>query len=118
MKVLRLYDLINDRETVIVYDRHPRSATLRQADAEKMKKDRRKRKKQILVRKIKEAALSVAEVIASIAASLTFLNIISEKLIEIRGYEAIGGEVIAAGFIAFFVFEFFEWVRYQIWIRR
>lgn len=116
MKVLRLYDLINDRETIIIYDRHPRSSALMRMDGEKIENERRKR--QIFVRKIKEAALSVVEVAVSIASGLIFLHIITEKLLEIRGYEALGGEVIAAGIIAFFVFEIFEWVRYQIWIRR
>lgn len=38
--------------------------------------------------------------------------------IEIRGYEALGGEVIAAGFITFFTFYVFEWIGDRIWTRR
>ena len=102
MKVLRLYDLINDKETIIICYRYPRTAVLRQMDAEKIENERRKRKRQIFVRKIKEAAISAIEIAVSIVAGLAFWHIISEKLLEIRGYEALGGEVIAAGFITFF----------------
>lgn len=107
MKVLRLYDLINDKETIIICYRYPRTAVLRQMDAEKIENERRKRKRQIFVRKIKEAAISAIEIAVSIVAGLAFLHIISEKLLEIRGYEALGGEVIAAGFITFFTFYVF-----------
>ena len=110
MKVLRLYDLINDKETIIICYRYPRTAVLRQMDAEKIENERRKRKRQIFVRKIKIAV--------SIVAGLAFLHIISEKLLEIRGYEALGGEVIAAGFITFFTFYVFEWIGDRIWTRR
>lgn len=49
MKVLRLYDLINDKETIIICYRYPRTAVLRQMDAEKIENERRKRKRQIFV---------------------------------------------------------------------
>ena len=118
MKVLRLYDLINDKETIIICYRYPRTAVLRQMDAEKIENERRKRKRQIFVRKIKEAAISAIEIAVSIVAGLAFLHIISEKLLEIRGYEALGGEVIAAGFITYFTFYVFEWIGDRIWTGR
>lgn len=117
-KVLRLYDLINDKETIIICYRYPRTAVLRQMDAEKIENERRKRKRQIFVRKIKEAAISAIEIAVSIVAGLAFWHIIYEKLLEIRGYEALGGEVIAAGFITFFTFYVFEWIGDRIWTRR
>ena len=39
MKVLRLYDLINDKETIIICYRYPRTAVLRQMDAEKIENE-------------------------------------------------------------------------------
>ena len=74
MKVLRLYDLINDKETIIICYRYPRTAVLRQMDAEKIENERRKRKRQIFVRKIKEAAISAIEIAVSIVAGLAFLR--------------------------------------------
>ena len=118
MKVLRLYDLINDKETIIICYRYPRSAVLKQMDAEKMKNERRRTKKQILIRKIKEVEFFIFEIVTSMATGLIFLQIISEKLLEIRGYKALGGEVIAAGFITFFTFYVFEWMGDRIWTRR
>ena len=53
MKVLRLYDLINDKETIIICYRYPRTAVLRQMDAEKIENERRKRKRQIFRKKDK-----------------------------------------------------------------
>ena len=52
------------------------------------------------------------------AGRIIFLHFVSEKLREIRGYDAIGSEYFAAGFIAFFVFLLFEKVGEWLWTRR
>lgn len=83
MKVLRLYDLINDKETIIICYRYPRTAVLRQMDAEKIENERRKRKRQIFVRKIKEAAISAIEIAVSIVAGLLPSSMRARRLLSI-----------------------------------
>lgn len=85
MKVLRLYDLINDKETIIICYRYPRTAVLRQMDAEKIENERRKRKRQIFVRKIKEAAISAIEIAVSIVAGLAFCISYPKSFLKYEG---------------------------------
>lgn len=118
MKYLRLYDLRNETVTVIPYSRTPLTVagTPRDLEAKKRKVGRR------IIRWVKHAALAVAEFAVSLASGLIFLQIISERLREIRGCDAIGSEYFAAAFISVFVFcivdYILEVVRERLWTRR
>ena len=72
----------------------------------------------LIIRRIKRMALVVVEFTVSLALGLVFLHFVSERLREIRGYDAIGGEYFAAAYIVFFVFWIFERVRGWVWTRR
>ena len=114
MKYLRLYDLRNETVTVIPYSRNP-------ATPDSAPQVVRAKKRKISNRKIrwaKHMAFTVAEVTASLASGLAFLHLVSEKLREIRGYDAVGSEYFAAAFIAMFVFFIFEKAREWLWTRR
>lgn len=118
MKYLRLYDLRNETVTVIPYSRTPLTVarTPRDLEAKKRKVGRR------IIRWVKHAALAVAEFAVSLVSGLIFLQIISEWLREIRGYDAVGSEYFAAAFISVFVFcivdYILEVVRERLWTRR
>ena len=114
MKYLRLYDLRNETVTIIPYPTKPVDANSDPQDIQSRKKRVRRR----MIRRAKRAAFVIAEVATSFASGLIFLYFVSEKLREIRGYDAIGSEYFAAGFIAFFVFLLFERVGECLWTRR
>lgn len=114
MKYLRLYDLRNETVTVIPYSRNPVTPdpAPRVVRAKKRKISRR------IIRWAKYAAFTVAEVTVSLASGLVLLHFVSEKLREIRGYDAVGSEYFAAAFVAMFAFFIFEEVREWLWTRR
>lgn len=114
MKYLRLYDLRNETVTIIPYPTKPVDANSDPQDIQSRKKRVRRR----MIRRAKRAAFVIAEVATLLASGLIFLHFVSEKLREIRGYDAIGSEYFAAGFIAFFVFLLFERVGEYLWTRR
>ena len=47
-----------------------------------------------------------------------FYIAIAEKLREVRGYDAIGGEVFAVGLVAYGMFLFLQWLGDWLWTRR
>lgn len=114
MKYLRLYDLRNETVTIIPYPTKPVDANSDPQDIQSRKKRVRRR----MIRWAKHMAFTVAEVTASLASGLAFLHFVSEKLREIRGYDAVGSEYFAAAFIAMFVFFIFEKAREWLWTRR
>lgn len=57
------------------------------------------RKKKV-IRIAKELAKETMMFVSSISVGFVVYSALAEKLYEIRGYEAVGGEVIFAGFIA------------------
>lgn len=122
MKVFRLYDLKKQRVTVIPYPKNHRSVACRQLRAAENERMRKKKRNRIILRwmrrKLKETALSLLEIAISLSAGYFFLAIVSEKLREIRGYDAIGGEFFAAGIIVLAVFLIIEWARERLWTRR
>lgn len=114
MKYLRLYDLRNETVTVIPYARKPIAA-----DTESQEKKTRKRQiGRSIIRQIKRMSFSIVEFAVSLASGFAFLYFVSERLREIRGYDAVGSEYFAAAFIAFFVFWIFEKVRFWLWTRK
>lgn len=116
MKYLRLYDLRNETVTVIPYSRS-RTPVTPDSAPQVVRAKKRKISKRI-IRWAKHTAFTVAEVTVSLASGLVFLHFVSEKLREIRGYDAVGSEYFAAAFIAMFVFFIFEEVREWLWTRR
>lgn len=114
MKYLRLYDLRNETVTIIPYPTKPVDANSDPQDIQSRKKRVRRR----MIRRAKRAAFVIVEAATSLASGLIFLHFVSEKLREIRGYDAIGSEYFAAGFIAMFVFFIFEKAREWLWTRR
>ena len=65
-----------------------------------------------------QAAFAAAEITVALALGLIFHHFVSEKLREIRGYDAVGSEYFAAAFIAIFVFLILERVREWLWTRK
>lgn len=114
MKYLRLYDLRNETVTVIPYSRNPMTAD----PAPQGVKTKKRKVSRYIIRWVKRVAFTVAEVTVSLASGLVFLHFVSEKLREIRGYDAVGSEYFAAAFVAMFVFFIFEEVREWLWTRR
>lgn len=114
MKYLRLYDLRNETVTVIPYSRNPVTPD----PAPQVVRAKKRKMSRRIIRRAKHAAFTVAEVTVSLASGLVFLHFVSEKLREIRGYDAVGSEYFAAAFIAMFVFFIFEEVREWLWTRR
>lgn len=102
MKYLRLYDLKNEKVTVIPYTRYKRHSYL---ELEKIRKRKRNR---IIFRWIRDkiivVGIALIKISISIASGLLFMTKISKWLLEVRGYEAIGSEIIAAGMISALVF--------------
>ena len=114
MKYLRLYDLRNETVTVIPYSRNPATPD----SAPQVVRAKKRKISKRIIRWAKHMAFTVAEVTASLASGLPFLHFVSEKLREIRGYDAVGSEYFAAAFIAMFVFFIFEKAREWLWTRR
>ena len=114
MKYLRLYDLRNETVTIIPYSRNPMTAD----PAPQVVRAKKRKISRRIIRWAKHVAFTIAEVTVSLASGLIFLLFISEKLREIRGYDAVGSEYFAAAFIAMFVFFIFEEVREWLWTRR
>lgn len=113
MKYLRLYDLRDETVTVIPYSRNPMTAD----PAPHGVKTKKKKIGRHVIRWVKRAAFTIAEVASSLASGLVILHFVSERLREIRGYDAVGSEYLAAAFIAMFVFWIFERVRFWLWTR-
>lgn len=113
MKYLRLYDLKNEKVTIIQYPKHPLSNPNKKGGRTKKRKMNR-----CVIRFVKQAAFAAAEITVSLALGLVFLHFVSEKLREIRGYDAVGSEYFAAAFIAIFVFLILERVREWLWTRK
>lgn len=120
MKVLILHDLITDGTKVVVYDL---KSDIKVFNIKKKGNEGRKIKKfnclkKNWIRTMKEAAFFVFEFATSIFVGLAFLHIISKKLLEIRGYEALGGEVIAAVLVTVLAYELIERLGDMAWTKR
>ena len=110
MKPFVLYDLINNTEQVIL---RPERVAL--YNPQVLKKYSRKRAMKRFLRVVKEklkwAAIMLAQLAISYASGILFYIAIAEKLREVRGYDAIGGEVFAAGLVAYGMFLFLQWLE-------
>lgn len=118
MKYLRIYDLRNERVTIIPYSRNVRSAYCRRIYSLEMEKLRKKRRNRLILKWIKRkminALIALFKISASLAAGLVFMNQISKWLRVVRGYDAIGSEIFAAGIISALVFLFLDWFFWRI----
>lgn len=113
MKYLRLYDLRNETVTVIPYSRNSMIA-----ESEPKNVNGKKRKiSRYMIRRVKQAAFSAVEFAGTLASGIVFLHFVSERLRELRGYDAVGSEYFAAAFVALFVLWIFERVRFWLWTR-
>lgn len=117
MKPFVLYDLINNTEKVIL---RPERIALYNPPARKKCSRKRvmKRFLRVVKEKLKWAAIMLTQLAISFASGFLFYIAIAEKLREVRGYDAIGGEVFAAGFVAYGVFLFLQWLGDWLWTRR
>lgn len=113
MKYLRLYDLRNETVTVIPYSR---TSMIAESEPKNVKGKKRKISR-YMIQRVKQAAFSAVEFAGTLASGLVFLHFVSERLREIRGYDAVGSEYFAAAFVALFVLWIFERVRFWLWTR-
>ncbi len=117
MKPFVLYDLINNTEQVIL--RPERIALYNPPVRKKCSRKRvMKRFLRVVKEKLKWAAIMLAQLAISFASGILFYIAIAEKLREVRGYDAIGGEVFAAGLVAYGMFLFLQWLGDWVWTRR
>lgn len=117
MKPFVLYDLINNTEQVIL--RPERGALYNPPVRKKYSRKRAmKRFLRVVKEKLKWAAIMLAQLAISFASGILFYIAIAEKLREVRGYDAIGGEVFAAGLVAYGMFLLLQWLGDWLWTRR
>ncbi|WP_443639297.1 hypothetical protein [Blautia sp.] len=117
MKPFVLYDLINNTEQVIL---RPERVALYNPPVRKKYSRKRAMKRflRVVKEKLKWAAIMLAQLAISFASGILFYIAIAEKLREVRGYDAIGGEVFAAGLVAYGMFLLLQWLGDWLWTRR
>ena len=117
MKPFVLYDLINNTEQVIL-GRNGLHYIIHRFGRNIHEKRAMKRFLRVVKEKLKWAAIMLAQLAISFASGILFYIAIAEKLREVRGYDAIGGEVFAAGLVAYGMFLFLQWLGDWVWTRR
>lgn len=117
MKPFILYDLINKTEQVIL--RPERVAIYNPSVRKKCSRKRAmKRFLRVVKEKLKWAEIMLMQLAISFASGILFYIVIAEKFREVRGYDAIGSEIFAAGFVAYGMFLFLQWLGDWLWTRR
>lgn len=115
MKVLILHDQTSNRKKVIIYD-EKFGLKILEIKKKRMKGDCEKKK--IFIKNMRKLVFFAFEIATSIFTGFAFLHVISKKLLEIRGYEALGGEVIAAVLVTLFTYQIIDWLGDKIWTRK